>query len=154
MTLQTIWREEMLSRQSAQGAWPEEEEGEAFEPCATRAAVDLLKNGSLRARRGAISVLRKIPPRHGKAEAIDALRRLLDTLELHAEARELLGAWDAASAEELRESLRRQFPSGEASSPPAGLSLRSVGPPAQSRAVALAAIARRGPAAAELLPDL
>jgi hypothetical protein len=154
ITLQAIWREETSSRQTTEGVSAEGEGGEAFEPCATRAAVELLKIGSLRARRGAISVLRKIPPRYGKAEAIDALRRLLDDAELHDEARELLVAWDAASIEELRESLRRQFPPGEASYPPAGLSLRFAGPSGHPGATALAAIARRGPAAAALLPDL
>jgi len=154
MTLQAIWREEMSSRQTTEGVSAEDEDGEAFDPCATRAAVELLKSGSLRARRGAISVLRKIPPRHGKAEAIDALRRLLDDAELHDEVRELLVAWDAASIEQLRESLRRQFPPGEASYPPAGLSLRFAASSGLPRAAALAAMARLGPDAAELLPDL
>jgi len=154
MTLQTIWREEMLNRKTIEGASADDEESEAFEPCATRAAVDLLKSGSLRARRGAISVLRKIPPRQRKAEAIDALRTLADDAELHDEVRELLVVWDAASVEELRESLRQQFRPGEALYPPAGLSLRSVGPSGQPRTAVLAAMARRGPGAAGLLPDL
>src|SRR5262249_23254300 len=101
-------------------------------------------------RRGALAVFERI--HMGKQRGEAALRGLLADPDqaVRERALGLLTERGLGTLDEIREALLREFPPGEVSFPPAPPGVLGFGPSSK----ALASIARRGAAAAELLPDV
>jgi HEAT repeat protein len=122
------------------------EDVEATELHSTAAVLGSLQSDSAAVRRGALAVFERI--QMGKQRAEAALRGLLADPDqaVRERALGLLNERGMGTLDEIREALLREFPPDEASFAPAL--------PGMPSSKALAAIAGRGPAAAELLPDV
>lgn len=147
-TLLTAWREEAQALRNA-GGW----DGQGTPDLHTSAALlALLKSETPGVRSGTLWVLSRLYLRGSAVES--AARELVDdsNVDVQNEALLLLIRLDAATIAELRAALRHQFPPQQATYPPGGPVRSHVGRYAFHPA--LSAIARRGGAAAELVPDI
>lgn len=144
------WREEH-GDQSAP-LWRGEQLAQSF---VRRAVAGLFRSGSPGLHTGALAALKRIGLPGPDPEFDDLLRELVDDAEtpVRDEALRLLISRDAASIAQLREALRVQFPTERSSYAPAGTpwyNWHHIGPDRSP----LQAIAVRGAAAVELLPDI
>lgn len=125
-TLVKMWRQESRLQRVTSGDEDLQLPREADEPRVARVVLECATSDSGVVRRGALAVLKEIYPGPVQRKFEAALRHLLGDPELHDEALDTLVANGLASLAECRERLRRNFPEGQASYPPAGPGQRAA----------------------------